>query len=197
MLYERNREFIEQDLKVGFQITLDDKVNRSLRMPLQQIAPNQYFAAPTRECFDMFVEGYFYGCITLVQAVAEGIVRFLVTKNPAVQVSDMTDYGQCVNALQRDRSNPVISDKAFAAFGSIRGPRKGKEDRNIFHHLDESIELDKKKLEARAEQCIKSLCEIENEIFAYTSHQGKMVFKNPQYWPPGDEQGDVRVMLRL
>ncbi len=197
MLLGRNRELIEVDLRHGFDLTLEDKLARALRIPLQQIAPGHYFADPTKECYEMFVEGHFYGCITLVQAVAEAIVRFLVMKNPQVTVSDIEDYGVCVNALQRDRSNPIISPAAFAAFGKIRGPRKGKEDRNAYHHLKEEIELDKAKLEDRAEQCVQALCQIEDEIFGYTLKEGQLVMKNPQYWPPQDAEGGIPVMLRL
>ena len=101
----------------------------------------------------MFIDGHFFGCITLTQSVAEGIARFVLSKNAHVIVKDPSDHEAVINALQKDRSRPVVSPEAFAAFQRIRCPRKRKEDRNAYHHLTEEIELDYGRRETRAEQC--------------------------------------------
>jgi hypothetical protein len=193
---EGNPKYVEDYLRQEFEHRLKVKVDRTIRVPVQQFAPAHYFAEPTQECRRMFVDGHFFGCITLTQSVAEAIARFVLSKNPQVVVNDPTDHAAVVNALQKDHSSPVISRDAFAAFREIRGPRKRKDDRNAYHHLTNEIELDCRKRERRAEQCLKALYEIEAEIFAYEIRDGNFVFANPRYWQINPTDKTVRVMAR-
>lgn len=192
---DEERAYAEKEMREDFERSVQARLDRASRVPISAIAPPEHFAGPILECRSMFIAGHFYGCITLTQAVAEALARFLLTKN-SLTVPDLNDYGTVVNALQRDRANPVISPACYGAFGRIRGPRKGKEDRNDFHHLDEQIELDPVKLEARAEQCLLALHEIELEVFGFTIQDGKVVLKNEKYWDVDPVTGHVRVMVR-
>lgn len=190
------RVYFEKQMREDFDRTFEARLNRMIRVPIGSIGPSHHFAAPILECRRMFIAGHFFGCISLVQAVAEAVARFLLSKNPHLSVQDPNEYGTVVNALQRDRANPVITAATFAALGRIRGPRKGKEDRNIYHHLDENIELDPVKLEARAEQCLVALHEIESDVFGFSVNGGRIVLKNAKYWEVDPATNLVRVMVR-
>lgn len=190
------RDYTEKQMREDFERNLPARLDRMIRVPIGSIGPLHHFATPILECRRMFIAGHFYGCISLVQAVAEAVARFLLSKNPHLTVPDPNEYATVVNTLQRDRANPVITPATFAAFGRIRGPRKGKEDRNVYHHLDEDIELDPVKLEARAEQCLLALHEIESDVFGFTINDGKIVLKKEKYWDVDPATNMVRVMVR-
>lgn len=59
-----------------------------------------------------------------------------------------------VNRISKLHKRGFISAEARAAFKRIWS-----DDRNIYHHLNENIETDPEKLEARAEECVKALYE--------------------------------------
>lgn len=196
MTPDEKRRYVEDSFRQEFDEILPRMVNRSIRLPIQTLGPAQYFARPTLECRKMFVHEHFFGCISLAQAVAEGIARFLLEKNPSIVLEVTDNHEAVINVLQHNSSSAVISPLAFAAFKRIREPRKNKEDRNTFHHLLDDIELNPKKLEVRAEQCLLALHEIESEVFGYSVVDGRIVPKCPQYWPTTDVPGTVRVMVR-
>ncbi len=103
------RAYAEKEAREDFERDLTTRLDRAIRVPIGAIAPAHHFAAPILECRRMFIAGHFFGCITLTQAVAEAVARFLVTANN-LTVPDMNDYGSVVNALQKNRAIPVISD---------------------------------------------------------------------------------------
>jgi hypothetical protein len=117
--------------------------------------------------------------------------RFLAEKN-GIEASN--GHLGLVNFLQRDRSNPIISAKAYAAFRTIRG--RPTEDRNTYHHLTDDLEQNRHVLTARAEECLNALYEIESEIFAYSFDEGRVVPKHPKYWPAEDDNRLVYVRQR-
>jgi hypothetical protein len=185
------REFIKQGVEDQHKRNLRDKQARALRFIPQQFAPAHYFAQAVVECRDMYVDGHFYGCITLAQAVAEAIARFVTTQHPELNVAPTSDFGVLVSALHR--KEPVISNSAHAAFKQIWGQRKGKNDRNDYHHLTDAIELDSYKLEVRARQCLRALREIEKNIFGYTFKDGMIVVEKPKYWKLNGDHAHVMV----
>jgi len=134
----------------------------------------------------MFVAGSFYGCITLVQSVAEGLGKFLAEKNT---IKVYNNHDKLIAELS---NRGVISATAREAFKAIRG-----KDRNDFHHLNKRIPQDRDKLEKRAEGCMNSLYTIESEVFAYEHDgTGRIIMKHRKYWPPDDDRGMVRVWRR-
>jgi len=72
---------------------------------------------------------------------------------------------------------------------------KPRNDRNTFHHLNRDIPVKNEDLEKRAEECVNALFEIESELFAYSSTDGKIIPKNVAYWPKADED-HLEVFLR-
>jgi len=172
-----DRDRIRNELRERFELHLEDQVDRQARSRVHPFIPAQFFSVASSECRSLFVEGHFYGCITLAQSVAEGIARFLAQKN---ELGEHDNYRSQINILQRDRSNPVISPVAFAAFRAIHG-----KDRNDFHHLNPQIEQDRKRLECRAEECLNALYAIESEVFGYMlAGEHGVILHHPQYWPP-------------
>jgi hypothetical protein len=166
-----DREYIECQLRNMFEAELSGRVERYARVKVHPVIPHGFFSAASSECRDLFVACNFYGCITLAQSVAEGLAKFIAEKKGLGVVKD---YRSQVNILQKDRANPAISNAAYAAFRKIHGDPK--EDRNDFHHLN--------KLEARAEECIHALYDIESDLFAFESPDGTLHPKCPEFWPP-------------
>ena len=72
---------IKDTLEQEFTLTLDQRVNRSLELKPHGIIPNSHFAAVSAESHDLYRDGHFYGTISLTQAVAEALARFLCQKN--------------------------------------------------------------------------------------------------------------------
>ncbi|HUY36469.1 MAG TPA: hypothetical protein VMV69_27275 [Pirellulales bacterium] len=122
---DNDRAQSEHSLRQDFELTLANRIDRSRRTRVHPAIPSGYFSVASTECRDVFVDGHFYGCITLVQSVAEGLAKFLATNNG---ITPNKNHLALVNALQKHRSNPVISPQAYAAFRTIRGGKK--EDRN-------------------------------------------------------------------
>lgn len=171
---EQDEEFLRQ----RFEQTLQNRVQRRQSAPVHAAIPSEWFAAATRECRDLYVDGHFYGAICLTQAVAEGISKFLTSRNGHRE----TGHQNSRNAMLVKRG--VLSREAYRAFKVIEGG-----DRNDYHHLNATIETDLEKLEVRARECVRSLFEIQIEVFAFSVGEGgTLVVVNPQYWPRVDEK---------
>lgn len=181
-LNREHRNYVEQCLRDEFEKSFSERLDRYLEFDLSFAGPSHHFALPILECRQMYAAGHFYGCISLIQSVAEGIIRFVLSRHPEITVDDPTDYSKVLHALHREKESPIVSHETFVEFGEIRGPHKKREDRNSFHHLLEDIELDPKRLEARAKQCMKALLKIEGDFFGHTYHEGRLVLKNQIYW---------------
>lgn len=159
---------------------------RASRTRVHEIIPSHFFAGASTECREAFIDGHYYSCISLAQALAEGLSRFLNTfhsvgakHDPPVQMRRLNKKG-------------ALSDGALRAFQRIWG-----NDRNTFHHMNHDIPTDSQALEARAEECVNALLEIESELFAYDVVEGgKLSPKKPEYWPNVDAE-HLGVFLRL
>lgn len=177
----RRKNTPEQDeeyLRTHFEQSLPERVRRRQEAPVHAAIPAEWFSAATRECRDLYVDGHFYGAICLTQAVAEGISKFLTTRNGHRDSGNQNSR----NAMLTKRG--VISREAYLAFKTIEGG-----DRNDYHHLNANIETDLEKLEVRAGECVRALFEIQIEVFAFSVGEGgTMVVANPRYWPRVDEK---------
>src|SRR5687767_9937121 len=129
------KEYREENLRTSFELSLPRQVDRSLRAQVHSIIGNEYFSVASRECYDMFVTGHFYGCITLCQSVAEGLARFIAER------SGMRPPGEFEENVATLRKRNLISEDVCKALLAIHG-----KDRNDFHHLNKEIERDYKKL---------------------------------------------------
>jgi hypothetical protein len=161
------------------------RANRSARTKVHDVIPNHFFSAASSECRDVFIDGYFYACVSLAQAVAEGLSGYLGRLH---KVGAKNDPQQRVERLC---NKGFISAAAQSAFHSIWS-----NDRNAFHHMNEDIPTEHQMLERRAEECVMALLKIESELFAFDIDEGRIIPKNPIYWPEVDAE-HFEVFLRL
>ena len=177
--------FKQEQLKQHDAARLDGRLERAGRTQVHGVIPNGFFSAASSECRDAFIDGHFYAAISLAQAVAEGVARFLAGFH---KVGAKKDPSQRVRRL---REKEAISAEALKAFLQIWG-----NDRNTFHHLNPDIPTEHQVLEERAEECVAALFTIESEIFAFEVDEGKIVPKHRVYWPQEDAQ-HLKAFLRL
>jgi hypothetical protein len=179
------REWKREQLRRLDEARREGRIERAVRTKVHGVIPNHFFSAASTECRETFIDGHFYACISLAQAVAEGLSRFLDGFHP---VGAKKDPPQQTRRLARCGA---ISDGARDALLRIWG-----NDRNTFHHMNQDVTTDPEELERRAEECVNALFEIESELFAYETPDGKLAPKNPHYWPRLDEE-HMEVFLRL
>lgn len=174
---------LEDTLKQEFEYSLQQRIDRYLKLKPHGIIPNSHFAAVSAECHLLYRDGYYYGSISLTQAVAEALVKFLCK----------------VNGWKPDK---VLEDnlEQLEKKGKITGDLKTKfleiwQRRNEYHHLNPQIEQDRQKIELLAKGKLSCLKQIEEELFAYSANNGKLMPKFPKYWDQKD--GKVPVFLRF
>ncbi len=171
----------EDSIKQEFEQTLSERVARYLEVKPHGIIPNTKFAPASSECSLLFRDGHFYGCIALVQAVAEALVRFFCQNNKK-------PVGKFENNLEQLFENGFITDDIRKSFLKIW------ERRNDYHHLNPTIETDRQELEKIAKEKAKLIVEIEKEIFSFAlSPDGKLIPKEPKYWEGCDNQAFLRL----
>ena len=175
----------EEGLRPLDEARREDRAARAAATKVHGIIPYGFFSAASSECRELYLDGHFYGCISLSQAVAEGLSKFVCrvhsvrkTKDPEKRVRRLAKKG-------------LISAEARAAFLTIWG-----NDRNTFHHLNEDITDDSAELGGRAKECVDALYVIESEIFAFELAEGAIRPLKPEYWPT-TEPGRLAVYLRL
>ena len=178
------QKLLEESIKQEFEQTLSLRAKRYLKVKPHGIIPYTQFAPVSAECTSLFRDGYFYGCITLAQSVAEAIVRFLCRKN---SFNPKKDYKRNVNKLlTRNFISENLKNKLFEIW----------KNRDDYHHLNENVEEQKIKLEEIAYKKVLLLKEIESEIFKFTTKNGKLIPENKKYWKL-NKSGTIPVFLRL
>lgn len=68
---------IQESIKQEMKQTLSFRAERYSKVKPHGVIPYTPFAPASAECPLFFRDGHFYGCIALVQAVAEAISRFM------------------------------------------------------------------------------------------------------------------------
>lgn len=174
---------IKDTLQQEFQLTLDQRVNRYFEARPHGIVPNTHFAAVSAESHFLFRDGYYYGTISLVQAVSEALLKFLCQRN---RWKSNNEFEENIKQL---KTRGKISDDLLSLFTKIW------DGRNDYHHLNLQIEQDRRKLEILAKEKLTALKNIEKELFAYTTKEGKLVPKYPKYWDL--KSNTIPVFLRL
>jgi hypothetical protein len=177
--------FVSEQLARHDEATLAQRTERYASSRVHGIIPNQWFAAASSECRDMYVDGHFYGCISLSQAVAEGIAKFLLEKH------SLADPGGQARRCQLLEERGIIDAASAKAFEIIRGT-----DRNHFHHLNKQIETDWQALKSRAAECVEALYSIESVLFAFDADAGAIRPRNRDLWIVKPD-GTAEVFLRL
>ena len=164
----------EDSLRQEFEQTLPQRLTRWLQVKPHDLIPATHFAAASSECGKLFRDGHFYGCIALTQAVAEALVRFMCQRNswrPGKQ------FEKNVETLSKRK---VIKGELKKSLLKIW------EQRNDYHHLNQSVERDRGELEKLAKRKCDLLLQAEQQVFAFTVCSGKIVPKCPKYWPKGE-----------
>ncbi len=164
------RIITEDHIKQEFEQTLASRVARYLKVKQPIMVPYTEFAPASAECALLFRDGHYYGCISLSQAVAEAIARFLCHRNGW---KPMKTFEQNVGRLKVRRFiSGEINDKLLKIW----------ENRDDYHHLNPNIEIDREKLETLAYEKIVLLKEIEIEVFRFTVTDGAINPENTKYW---------------
>ena len=181
----KNKKLIKKFLQESFNSTLSTRVDRYLKINVHDIIPYHFFSNASSECKQMYVDGHYYGCISLSQAVAEGLSKFIIEIK---KIRASKDFKTRIDRLTKAN---MISNDSANAFIKIIG-----DDRNNYHHLNKEIKTDYTELQKRAEECLEGLYVIESEIFAYKMINGKLQPNNLIYWPNIDS-GLADVFLRF
>jgi hypothetical protein len=169
-----------------FNWSLDSRIQRHLDLRPHQIVANSHFAAVSTECHSLYRDGHYYGTIALAQAVTEALVKFMCVAN---RWRPGSNFETNVNKL---RTRGVITNELQALLTSVW------RERDDYHHLNSGILQDQRKLEALAKEKLSGLKALEEDLFAYTLEQGKLVPKYRKYWPESDElDGAVSAYLRF
>jgi hypothetical protein len=170
----RTKELVEKaqikdTLEQLFNLTLEQKINRQLELRPHGIIPNSHFAAVSAGCYSLYTDGHFYGTISLTQALAEALLRFLCEKNDLKVSSPDNNVGKL-------KKKKLISTNLAILFNNIR------KNRDDYHHLNPQIEQDRQKLATLAKEKLTNLRDIQKELFAYSVNEGKLIPRFPKYW---------------
>ena len=164
--------------------TVEEKAKRYLSIDHQGIVGNHHFAVASDEAIRCYEEGLYVSCIMATQAVTEGILKFLVERNP-----DIDDSLKGEIAIVALEGSGHITQECRHAFQIVR-----KSFRNDYHHMNPKVGgLPHKEL---AQKIITSLANIEKEIFAVSYSNGKLVPAVPRYWD-SKKEGTVGCFLRF
>lgn len=174
---------LKDTLQQEFDYSLQQRIDRYLELKPHGIIPNSHFAAVSAECHLLYRDGYYYGTISLTQAVAEALVKFLCKINDWKPGKVFED-----NLEQLEKRGKIVGDLK-TKFLEIW------QRRNDYHHLNPQVEQDRQKLEQLAKEKLSRLKQIEEELFVYSVNNGKLVPKFPKYWDQKD--GKSAVFLRL
>ena len=170
-------------LKQMFELMLDERIERRLEVKPHGIIPNSHFAAVSAECYSLYQDGHYYGTISLSQAVAEALVKFLCIKSGWKPNKDYEKN------LQQLKTRGKITNELVNLFTNVW------KNRDDYHHLNPQIEQDRQKLASLAKGKLTDLRDIERELFAYTTNNGKLAPKYRKYW---DQTGNtIPVFLRF
>ena len=174
---------LKDTLQQEFEYSLEKRIERYLDLKPHGIIPNSHFAAVSAECHLLYRDGHYYGTVSLAQSVAEALVKFLCKINGW---GPNKDFEENIKELKK---RGKITDDLVILFTNIW------QARNDYHHLNPQVEQDKQKLAVLAKEKLSSLKKIEEELFAYSANEGKLIPKYPKYWDQKD--GKVSVYLRL
>lgn len=165
-----HKKRVEDGLRQGFELSLPDRVARYLEIEPHAILPYHHFSPVSAECVDLYRNAHFYGCISLVQAVAEALVKFLCERNGW---KPDRKYEKNIKRLSR---RGFLSTDLHAWLLDIW------ERRDDYHHLNPDIEQDMEALQELARHKLEMLCQAEKVVFDFEIKDGCIVPKNPKYW---------------
>lgn len=175
-----------KSIKASFDASLSLAAHRASKLKFQQIIPGHWFSAAASECLRMYVDGHFYGTISVSQSYIEALGKFIAECHMLKQAKN--DASVMWTRLAEE--GIVSSDAKIAAVAILQ-------NRNDFHHLNKEIETDYQELETRGLDCLANLHTIESDIFSYSFVNGTISPHKPRYWPKIEgDTNRVQVQLR-
>lgn len=132
------------------------------------IIPNSHFAAVSAECPLLYRDGHYYGTISLTQAVAEALVKFLCKANGWKPGKDFE------NNLEQLENRGKITGDLKTKFLEIW------QRRNDYHHLNPQVEQDRQKLEQLANEKLSRLKQVEKVLWETRAKIPKVL--GPKGW---------------
>lgn len=167
------RRKIEEPIKSEVLRTLSERGARLPQARETALVPDGPFTAPSVECEKLFLDGHYFGCIALTQAVLEAVIQ-QVWK---VKLKKKPNQGRSfVKYLEALHEKKIISDNWKTKLEQMWA------DRHSYHHLRPSVESDQEKLEETARDVLKMLKELEREFFGFSLRDGIIVPDHPEYW---------------
>lgn len=178
-------ESLKRSIRASFEAGLPQAALRASKVHFQNVIPGHWFSAAASECMKMYVDGHFYGAISISQAYIEALGKFLSECHGAEPTKNVGLM------WKRLKEKSIVSDMVQNAAKSIL------DNRNDFHHLNKEIETDYHKLESRGLECLINLHIIESEVFSHSFVNGAIMQHNSRYWAEvTDNQSQVQVYLR-
>lgn len=167
--HDRLKESIKDELLR----TLDERAQRLGKVENLGIVPDGVFGAPSSECLHLFRDGHYYGCISLVQAVAEAIIRHVWQVKLCKKQSAKGNFDSNLKSLHK---KGFIDNDLKAKISKIW------EGRDSFHHLNPNLEKEMRELEELAAAKLHLLGQVEKCFFEYDIVNGVLKPKHPEYW---------------
>jgi hypothetical protein len=199
----QQRESLKETLRNEFEMTLEERADRCLSVKHLAIIPgDHHFAHAMHECVRTYQDGYFTSCITLTQAVNEGILKFVAERNgiKRLQREKTLENGtkkleteKDLELAERMQQGGIVSQDFLQAYQQIAGSH-----RNDFHHMNPPVgAIGHHTLAAMAKQNLDALFIIEQELFSgRLGPQGTYTPDKPIYWdirPDGTTLGYFRM----
>lgn len=182
---DEERESMKQQLRARLERTLDERIDRYLAVNHQRVIGGHHFSHASTECVDLYRDGYFHSCITVTQAVAEGIILFVGDRNKLSRKEKETKQV----FAERLHDAQIITQDLVDAFTRIQ-----RSFRNDFHHMNPPVA--KVPLESLAKQNIGDLAVIEREIFGFDiGPNGSTNPRQLKYWDDAGN-GMIHVYVR-
>jgi len=174
------KRMLKDTLEQEFQLSLEERMDRYLKVKPHGVIPNTPFARASSECSKAYRDGQFYGCISLTQSVAESLVKYLCKCN-----------GWNPDKLL-EKNIEKLEKRGFITSEQSKDLLRIWKNRDDYHHLNDVVESDYLKLVALAESKLLLLNKIEKQVFDFSIDKGTLVPKNPKYWTTGSQ-----VFLRM
>lgn len=167
----KNKKEIEEILRQTFEHSFPQMVERYLSLNWATISQNEYFTEITKECYNLYVQGYYISSIMVSQAINEAFARYWIEKNNHQPKQDEKKEDSVKILVETG----ILPNEWQEAFQRIQ-----KSFRNDYHHINPDIKKHPHK--ELAERNLKDLAFLESEMFKYSSNDGKIVPLYPQYW---------------
>lgn len=170
-LAERTR--IEDSIRNEVLRNLSDRADRFLQVRVPDLIPDSPFAAPSVECAELFRDGHYFGCIALVQAVLEAMIRHIWQVRLQKKPDQEESFEKNLEALHKME---FISDEWKTNLDQIWA------DRQSYHHIEPSVESGHQRLEATARNTLRLLNDLRRRFFGFTLRDGLACPDHPEYW---------------